>query len=256
MVNIMKKKVFAFVGSRSSKKITYSFVKKILEEMDHIESIEYEILTLADFDIHPCLGCENCFLLGDCVQKDDLQKLLNKILHADLFVLSAPVYMHGMPGEMKNIIDRIATWSHTFRLAGKNVILISTCNSNGHMSVINEFHLKLLYMGAQIVDRYVGTNVIPKDLNVDANLILLDNIDDKLVSEMVRKTVVKCNKPVETNRFLESLFQYYYNIHSELLRNDHVKGETQYWIDSGLLNCKSYKDYLELLLERKDCNND
>lgn len=250
----MKKKVFAFVGSRSNKKITYSFVRKILEEMDHIESIQYEIMTLTDFDIHPCLGCETCFLQGGCIQKDDLQKLEKKILQADVFILAAPVYMHGMPGEMKNIIDRIATWAHTFRLAGKNVILVSTCNTNGHMTVINEFHLKLLYMGARIIDKYVGANIIPENLNVDANLILLENID-KQIPDMVKKTVLKWNTPIETNRFLESLFQNYHKIHSELSQNDYISGETQYWIESGLLKCQSYKEYLESLSERNDCND-
>ena len=245
----MKKKIFAFVGSRSIKKITYSFVKEILKEINNIEPIEYEINTLEDFDIRPCCGCETCFIKGSCIQQDDLGKLKRKILEADTLVFAAPVYMQGLPGEMKNIIDRLATWAHTFRLAPKNVILVSTCSSNGHRTVINELHLKLLYMGARIVDKYVGANVFPENLNVDANLVLLQNKNEQ-IPNMVKNTIFKWNVAIETNRFWETLFQNYHKIQETSLQSDYITGETKYWIDSGLFDCNTYKEYLELLTER------
>ena len=157
--------------------------------------------------------------------------------------------MQGLPGEMKNIIDRLATWAHTFRLAPKNVILVSTCSSNGHMTVINELHLKLLYMGARIVDKYVGANVFPENLNVDANLVLLQNKNEQ-IPNMVKNTIFKWNVAIETNRFWETLFQNYHKIQETSLQSDYITGETKYWIDSGLFDCNTYKEYLELLTER------
>lgn len=242
----MKKKLFAFIGSRSPKKITYSFVKKILKEIEHVEPIQYEIMTLEDFNIHSCLGCENCFTKGHCIQHDDLHKLEQKILQADILLFAAPVYMQGLPGEMKNIIDRLATWAHTFRLSAKNVILASTCNSNGHLTVINELHIKLLYMGARIVDKYVGSNIIPDNLNTDANLVLLDRQDEQLPN-MVKKTVAKWNTPIESNKFLETLFQNYHNIYTNAIQQNYINGEAQYWQDSGLIDCHSYQEYLNII---------
>lgn len=239
----MGKKIFAFIGSRSSKKKTYSFVEEILMQLNYVEEIEYQIMTLNDFDIKPCIGCESCFAEGKCIQQDGLMFLEEKILHSDIFIFAAPVYMQGMPGEVKNIIDRLATWAHTFRLAGKNVILVSTCDTNGHTSVVDDLHLKLLYMGARIVDKYVGANVIPEDLEIDTKLVLLKNIEKQL-PELVKETVQKCNERIETNRFQESLFERYHGIFSSSKDGDYITGETRYWIESGLLDCQSYEEYL------------
>ncbi len=250
----MKKKIFAFIGSRASKKKTYSFVEKIMNEISHLENIQYEMMTLNDLHINPCMGCEGCFTKGACIQKDELVILEEKILQADLFIFAAPVYMHGMPGEVKNIIDRLATWAHTFRLAGKDIILVSTCDTNGHTSVVDDLHMKLLYMGARIIDKYVGTNLIPEGLKTDTNLVLLEEAEDKL-PKLVKNSVEKWNSKVESNRFNESLFQRYYQLHSHLCSVGTITGETKYWKESGLLDCKSYQEYINLVLSKGKCCN-
>ncbi|WP_027296045.1 MULTISPECIES: flavodoxin family protein [Robinsoniella] len=243
----MEKKVFVFVGSRSSKKKTYLFAEKILCEINRVEKIQYEFMTLNDFKIHPCMGCENCFTSGKCVQKDDLEILKEKMLSADVIVFAAPVYMQGMPGEVKNIIDRLATWAHTFRLAGKNVILVSTCDTNGHTSVVDDLHLKLLYMGARIVDKYIGANFLPDGLGSNANFLLLSDMEMQL-PHMVESTINKWNKRFETNRFHESLFARYRELQKALIDSKAITGETEYWLESGMLECENYEEYLNSLL--------
>ncbi len=250
----MEKKIFAFIGSRAAKKKTYSFVKEIITEISHQEQIQYEIVTLNDLHMKPCMGCESCFTQGACIQRDDLCLLEEKILESDLFIFAAPVYMHGMPGEVKNIIDRLATWAHTFRLAGKNVILVSTCDTNGHTSVVDDLHLKLLYMGARIIDKYVGANFIPEGLNTDTNLILLEEVDKEL-PKLVKRSVERWNSKMQSNRFHESLFQKYHELHSYLCSEGKINGETRYWKESGLLDCKNYQEYINLVLAKgKSCN--
>lgn len=250
----MDKKIFAFIGSRSSKKKTYGFVEKIISEIGKTEKIQYEIMTLNDFQINPCMGCEGCFTKGACIQKDDLLILEEKILQADLFIFAAPVYMHGMPGEVKNIIDRLATWAHTFRLAGKNVLLVSTCDTNGHTSVVDDLHIKLLYMGARVVDKYVGTNKIPEGLKTDANLVLLEEAEEKLPG-LVKISVERWKNEVQSNRFHESLFQKYHELHSYLYSIGTMNGETKYWKESGMLDCKTYQEYINLVLSKGKCYN-
>ncbi len=159
-----------------------------------------------------------------------------------------------MPGEVKNIIDRLATWEHTFRLAGKDIILVSTCDTNGHTSVVDDLHMKLLYMGARIIDKYVGTNLIPEGLKTDTNLVLLEEAEDKL-PKLVKNSVEKWNSKVESNRFNESLFQRYHQLHSHLCSVGTITGETKYWKESGLLDCKSYQEYINLVLSKGKCCN-
>lgn len=250
----MEKKIFAFIGSRAAKKKTYSFVEKIIMEISHVEQIQYEMMTLNDLHIKPCIGCESCFSEGACIQSDDLLVLEEKILSSDLFIFAAPVYMHGMPGEVKNIIDRLATWAHTFRLTGKDVILVSTCDTNGHTTVVDELHMKLLYMGARIIDKYVGANLIPEGIKTDANLILLEEAEEEL-PELVKISIKRWNSKIQSNKFHESLFQRYHELQSYLCREGRANGETRYWKESGLLDCKNYQEYLDLVLARGKCYN-
>jgi multimeric flavodoxin WrbA len=60
-------------------------------------------------DIKGCIGCDNCqkdVYHPACIQKDDLNNLLLKIIASDLVVYAAPVYVWDFPAQMKAAIDR------------------------------------------------------------------------------------------------------------------------------------------------------
>jgi len=59
--------------------------------------------------INPCQGRFYCALKtsGKCFQKDDMQMLLPKLLDADIWVFATPVYVSGVTGPMKNLMDRM-----------------------------------------------------------------------------------------------------------------------------------------------------
>lgn len=53
-----------------------------------------------------CMGCETCYNTGKCVFKDDMADILQKMIDADVIVLSTPVYFYTMDAQMKTLIDR------------------------------------------------------------------------------------------------------------------------------------------------------
>lgn len=61
---------------------------------------------LRDHQINYCTGCGVCNTTHQCVQKDDMAKILDKMVHADAIVLATPVYFYTMDGQMKTMIDR------------------------------------------------------------------------------------------------------------------------------------------------------
>lgn len=77
---------------------------------------EVELLYTKKLDINPCLGCMSCFMKtpGICVQDDDMKMVLSKLREADVWVFSMPLYWSGVPGPMKNLIDRMTPFSDTF----------------------------------------------------------------------------------------------------------------------------------------------
>ncbi|MBQ8348847.1 MAG: flavodoxin family protein [Ruminococcus sp.] len=65
-----------------------------------------EKIFLASENIGYCRGCGVCNSTHKCVQKDDMAKIIDKMIQADVIVLATPVYFYSMDGQMKTFIDR------------------------------------------------------------------------------------------------------------------------------------------------------
>jgi len=73
------------------------------------ESVGNEVtcFRVADMKIGGCLGCGHCLAEpGVCVQKDDMQAVLDALQKADVLVLASPVYYFGVTAQLKLAIDR------------------------------------------------------------------------------------------------------------------------------------------------------
>lgn len=91
------------------------------------KSKEHEIFTFdaAKEETNPCQGCDHCGMDGDCIFHDAIaEKLMPKMLEADLLVLVTPLYYYGMSAQLKVIVDRF--YSRTGKLHGKKSILLAT----------------------------------------------------------------------------------------------------------------------------------
>ena len=102
-----------------------------------------ETLSIGTLDIKPCLGCFSCWSKtpGTCCLHDDMQAVIQKILWADVVVWSFPLYYFGLPGPLKNLIDRQLPMSLPFMsaetesgghpsrydMSGKRTVVVSTC---------------------------------------------------------------------------------------------------------------------------------
>ena len=72
------------------------------------EKHRVEIVSVHDYKVAPCLGCNTCFKKGSraCVQKDDMAAIYEKMNGADMLVIASPVYFYGLSAQLKAIIDR------------------------------------------------------------------------------------------------------------------------------------------------------
>ncbi len=70
---------------------------------------EVELFYTKKLNISPCQGDFNCWLKspGKCHQEDDMQMLHPKLRASDVWVLASPVYVWGVTGPLKNLMDRI-----------------------------------------------------------------------------------------------------------------------------------------------------
>jgi multimeric flavodoxin WrbA len=69
---------------------------------------EIELFYTQQLKINPCQGDLACWLKtpGECFQMDDMQTLYPLLRDADVWVFATPVYVDGMSGPMKNVLDR------------------------------------------------------------------------------------------------------------------------------------------------------
>ena len=67
------------------------------------------VLNVAQKKVNGCLACECCHGKGQgqCVQQDDMQEIYPLMREAEMMVIAAPIYFHGMSGQMKCAIDRL-----------------------------------------------------------------------------------------------------------------------------------------------------
>lgn len=70
-----------------------------------------EIISVADYKVAPCIGCNTCFTREGhaCFNHDDMDMIYDKLQRADVMVIASPVYFYGISAEMKAIIDRLHT---------------------------------------------------------------------------------------------------------------------------------------------------
>lgn len=133
-------------------KLTNAFLDGILQA----DSADIHMVDINEQNLHECTGCFSCWgkTPGVCIFQDDMAGLLQKILWADVIVLSFPLYCFSLPAGLKNFIDRqlpldlpfmepgAEGGSHPTRypMEDKRYVLISTCGfytAEGNYDAVN-----------------------------------------------------------------------------------------------------------------------
>ncbi|KLU58889.1 2-amino-4-deoxychorismate dehydrogenase [Peptococcaceae bacterium CEB3] len=76
-----------------------------------------ETVYLSKLNFSPCRGCGSCESSGQCVIRDDMQALQQKILAANRIVVAAPIFFMGLNAQTKAMIDRMQPfWAQKYLL--------------------------------------------------------------------------------------------------------------------------------------------
>lgn len=66
-----------------------------------------EMISVSEYKVNSCTGCNCCLKNMKCVQNDDMQKIYEKLNEADIVVIASPVYFYGISSQLKAIVDRL-----------------------------------------------------------------------------------------------------------------------------------------------------
>ncbi|MDD3414557.1 MAG: flavodoxin family protein [Lachnospiraceae bacterium] len=127
---------------------------------------EVEIISVADYEVNPCIGCNMCFKTegNACVQNDDMQVVYKNLAEADVLVIASPVYFYGISAQLKAIIDRLhSPLRNTFKVKKLGLLLVAgAALPNVFESIELQYQLVLDYFNLQDVGRIFVNGVSEK----------------------------------------------------------------------------------------------
>lgn len=118
---------------------------------------DVEKIRVSEKKIGFCQGCYYCQKSGGvCAIKDDMAEVLQKMIDADVIVLSSPVYFYSIDAQLKALIDRtVARWEE---VKNKELYYIATCADQDKSSQIRTIECFRGY--ADCIDGAVEKGVI------------------------------------------------------------------------------------------------
>ena len=99
-------KVLAFAGSPRRHGNSETLLDWVLGSLAGERDVSVEKIALSEAGIHPCNGCNACEKLNKCVQRDGMDAIHDKLLAADIIILSSPIFCMGIASQPKALIDR------------------------------------------------------------------------------------------------------------------------------------------------------
>ena len=90
---------------------TAEIVRLVSEELS--SAYDTGSVCIDDYHFGWCRGCRSCHRTAECVQKDDVDLLMDEMDRADLVVCVTPSYWADVPGQFKAFIDRCTPWCNT-----------------------------------------------------------------------------------------------------------------------------------------------
>jgi len=122
---------------------------------------EAELVSAADYHIHPCVGCNRCFAEegNRCVQEDDMSLIYDKLRQADTVIAASPVYFYGISAQLKALVDRLHTpMRNTFGIKRLGLILVGAATIPDLFDpILAQYRMILRYFDLEDV----GTVLVP-----------------------------------------------------------------------------------------------
>ncbi|MBK1809465.1 flavodoxin family protein [Clostridium sp. YIM B02505] len=224
-------KVFGIIGSMNGiNSREYQIIAKYFSA-EKYKNADVKIITADQLNIKYCRGCCTCFNTGVCPldSTDDMESIKKYLLEADLIIVSSPVYMHQVSGFMKNVLDRIAYWTHTFHLIGKRIVVCTSTSSSGSEYVISYLKKVMSALGGIVLGEII----------VD-DMTTIEEIEEKCkyINNMVSQSSVSLAN-ISVSTFQHTLYK---GLRSNLIEKEGY--EHDYWLENNMFDYFTFKEYL------------
>ncbi|MGG7176675.1 flavodoxin family protein [Clostridium paraputrificum] len=171
---------------------TYNITQQFLEKLSDNENDIKEFFLPKD-EPNFCRGCFQCFTDNTkCPDYRYIEPIMRVIDEANLIVLTSPVYVYHVTGQMKAFLDHFGfQWmAHqpNESMFKKQALIISTAAGGGTKSTIKDIEDNMLFWGVARTYRY-GVNVAAADWShvSDKKKLEIENKVEKIANRIKRK---------------------------------------------------------------------
>lgn len=143
---------------------SYMVASRFARGIEATADAQTEVIELKNMNISHCAGCFGCWKVtpGQCVIRDDMDIIRDKIMESDNIILSFPLYFFGVSSKMKTMLDRLLPFKMPYKgrhatednllimdyrydFSDKRLILVSSCAHSStdivYDSVTREFDM-------------------------------------------------------------------------------------------------------------------
>lgn len=143
---------------------SYMVASRFARGIEAMADAQTEVIELKNMNISHCVGCFGCWKVtpGQCVIRDDMDIIRDKIMESDNIILSFPLYFFGVSSKMKTMLDRLLPFKMPYKgrhatednllimdyrydFSDKRLILVSSCAHSStdivYDSVTREFDM-------------------------------------------------------------------------------------------------------------------
>lgn len=143
---------------------SYMVASRFARGIEATADAQTEVIELKNMNISHCVGCFGCWKVtpGQCVIRDDMDIVRDKIMESDNIILSFPLYFFGVSSKMKTMLDRLLPFKMPYKgrhatednllimdyrydFSDKRLILVSSCAHSStdivYDSVTREFDM-------------------------------------------------------------------------------------------------------------------
>ncbi len=110
---------------------SYMVASRFARGIETTADAQTEVIELKNMNISHCVGCFGCWKVtpGQCVIRDDMDIIRDKIMESDNIILSFPLYFFGVSSKMKTMLDRLLPFKMPYkgRHATEDNLLIMDC---------------------------------------------------------------------------------------------------------------------------------
>lgn len=166
-------KILAINGAYRDRGITDQTIEALVKAVEEAGA-DVEVILLREYPIEFCLNCRQCtqqpgVAPGECVHRDGMQALIDKIENADAYILASPTNFGSVTAIFKRFMERLVVYAYwpwgtntpQFRkiaVKKKKALLVSSCAAPGILGRWFFPTHKQLKMTAKIIGaKNVGT---------------------------------------------------------------------------------------------------